>query len=371
MRIVLTGGGTGGHLFPLAAVAEKIKEKRFDAEFLFIGPDGKMENQIMGRYNIPIKNIKVGKMRRYFSLMNFVDFFKVIAGVFQSLWILLRYMPDVIFSKGGYASFPVVFVGWLYRIPILIHDSDATPGMANSVLGKFADRVAVSYPEAEREFPADQVVLTGNPIRLDIASGDIQKANELFHLSPQRKTIFVYGGSQGSKIINDKIIDLLPELLRKYQVIHQTGDKNFEEASRRAGELGIKAGHDGYYPVAFIGDELKDILAVSDLVISRAGANSISEIAANSKPAILIPIEKSANNHQRMNAYSVARIGGCIVLEEGNLGGNLLLSRINEILDDENLKNKLSENIRKFYHPEATDRLADGILGLVKTGVRQ
>lgn len=370
MRIALTGGGTGGHLFPLVAVAEKIKQKKFDAEFLFVGPDGKMENEIMQKYGIPVRNIKVGKIRRYFSLMNFVDFFKVIIGVIQCLWVLLKYMPDIIFSKGGYASFPVVFVGWLYRIPILIHDSDATPGLANSILGKFADRVAVSYPEAEREFPAEQVVLTGNPVRSDIASGDIQKANELFNLSSQRKTIFVWGGSQGAKLINDKIIDLLPELLRKYQIIHQTGENNFEEAKRRAGELGVKAGHEGYFPVAFIGDELKDILAVSDLIISRAGANSISEIAANGKPSILIPIEKSANNHQRMNAYSVARMGGCIVLEENNLGGNLLLSRINEVMDDETLRSKLSENIRRFYHPEATDRLADGILGLVKTGVR-
>ena len=364
MRIVLTGGGTGGHLFPLVAVAKKIKEKRFDTEFLFVGPNGKMENELMGQAGIPVRNISAGKIRRYFSFMNFVDFFKVIIGVIQSLWILLKYMPDVIFSKGGYASFPVVFVGWLYCIPILIHDSDATPGLANSILGKFADRVAVSYPEAEREFPAEQVVLTGNPVREDIASGEAQKAREFFQLSPEKKTIFVWGGSQGAKLINDKIIDLLPELLRKYQIIHQTGENNFEEAKRRAGELGVKAGHEGYFPVAFIGDELKDILAVSDLIISRAGANSISEIAANGKPSILIPIEKSANNHQRMNAYSVARMGGCVVLEENNLGENLLLSRIEEIMNDLALQKKLAENIKKFYHPEATNRLADGILGI-------
>lgn len=366
MRIVLTGGGTGGHLFPLAAVAEKIKEKKFDTEFLFVGPNGGMENEIMQKYGIPLKNVKAGKMRRYFSLMNFIDFFKVIIGIFQSLWILLKYMPDVIFSKGGYASFPVVLAGWIYRIPILIHDSDATPGLANSVLGKFADRVAVSYPEAEREFAAEQVVLTGNPVREDILRGDAQKARELFNLSPEKKTIFVWGGSQGAKIINEKIVDILPELIKKYQIIHQTGENNLEETRHRAGELGVKAGHEGYYPVAFIGDELSDILAVSDLVISRAGANSISEIAAIGKPAIIIPIEKAANNHQRMNAYSVARLGGCIVLEENNLGENLLLSRIEEIMNDDNLKTKLSANIKKFYHPDAAERLADGILGLIK-----
>jgi UDP-N-acetylglucosamine--N-acetylmuramyl-(pentapeptide) pyrophosphoryl-undecaprenol N-acetylglucosamine transferase len=237
--------------------------------------------------------------------------------------------------------------------------------MANSILGKFADRVAVSYPEAEREFPASQVVLTGNPVREDILSGDPEKAREMFGLSPERKTIFVWGGSQGAKVINEKIVDLLPELLRRYQVIHQTGEANLEETKRRAGELGIKAGHEGYYPVAFIRDELKDILAISDLVVSRAGANSISEIAAKGKPAIIIPIEKSANDHQRMNAYSVARMGACIVLEENNLGETIILNRINQVMDDSNMQAKLSENIKNFYHPDATERLADGVLGLV------
>jgi UDP-N-acetylglucosamine--N-acetylmuramyl-(pentapeptide) pyrophosphoryl-undecaprenol N-acetylglucosamine transferase len=369
MRIVLTGGGSGGHLIPLVTVAKKIKEKVPDCDFLFMGPGGKMEQEIMSGAGIPSKNVMSGKIRRYFSFHNFIDLFKVPVGLFQALVYLLFYMPDAIFSKGGYASLPVVLVGWFYRIPILIHESDANPGMANSILAKFSKRVAVSYPQAEIYFPADQVVLTGNPIREDINQGDVFRAREKFHLSESKKVIFVVGGSQGARFINNKIISILPSLLRKYQIIHQTGENNFEEVKHLvASEAGIKVGRggEGYLPVAFYKDEISDILAVSDLVISRASANTISEIAANAKPAILIPLENSANNHQRMNAYAIAKNGGCLVLEENNLGEHMLLEKIEEIMNNDELRMKMSQNIRSFYHADATEKIADGILGMIK-----
>ncbi|MDO8241061.1 MAG: undecaprenyldiphospho-muramoylpentapeptide beta-N-acetylglucosaminyltransferase [Candidatus Moranbacteria bacterium] len=365
MKIILAGGGTGGHLMPLVAVARKIKEKAPDTTFVFVGPKGQMEDDIIGKEGIPMRAIATGKLRRYFSLSNFTDIFRILFGILQCMKILLAEMPDAVFSKGGYASIPVVFVAWMYRIPIMIHESDAVPGMANGILSKFADRVAVTYPEAEKEFPSAQVVVTGNPIREDVNLGDVAKARQMFELTESRKTIFVYGGSQGAKIINDKIVELLPELLKRYQVIHQTGQNNFEDVKHMAGELGIKAGREGYHPLSFIGEELKDIFAVSDLVISRAGATSIAEIAANGKPAILIPIDKSANNHQRMNAYAIAKFGGCVVLEENNLGENLFLSRINEILENDEFRQKLATDIKIFYHPDAADKIADGVLGMI------
>ncbi len=367
MRIVLTGGVSGGHIVPLIAVAGKIKEKNPGAEFLFVGPQGELEERLMSATQIPIKSVATGKMRRYFSWLNFLDVFRIPFGIVQALWILLWYMPDAIFSKGGAASFPVVLAGWLYRIPIMIHESDANPGLANSMLGKLSTRVAVSYASAQIYFPAEQVVLTGSPLRPDIASGDAQKARTLFSLHESKKTIFVWGGSQGAQVINDKIITILPELLHKYQVIHQTGINNFEAVKHKAGELGIKAGREGYFPVAFIGEELKDVLAASDLIISRAGSSSIAEIAANGKPAIIIPLDSSANGHQRMNAYAVAKVGGCIVLEENNIGNNMLREKIDEILNDEALNAKLRTNIKNnFYHPEAAERIAEGILGMIK-----
>jgi len=316
--------------------------------------------------NIPIKKVFSGKMRRYFSPMNIIDALKVPVGIIQCLWLLLRWMPDVIFSKGGYASVPVVLVGWLYRIPILVHESDCVPGIANIVLGKFATRVAVSYPDAEKNFPPSQVVLTGNPLRENIAQGNAQKAREKFSLTESKKVIFIYGGSQGSRTINSKILTLLPRLLERYQLIHQAGEKNLEEVERKAGELGIKPGREGYHALAFINEGIEDILAVADVIISRAGANSIAEIAANGKPAILIPLEHSANDHQRMNAYALAKIGAAVVLEETNLGENMLLSKVDEILENDAFRQKLCENIKVFYHPEAAEKIAEGIIDMAK-----
>jgi UDP-N-acetylglucosamine--N-acetylmuramyl-(pentapeptide) pyrophosphoryl-undecaprenol N-acetylglucosamine transferase len=234
------------------------------------------------------------------------------------------------------------------------------------MLGKFSDRVAVSYLEAEKYFPAAQVVLTGNPLRENINKGSLEKARQLLGFTESRKIIFVWGGSQGAKSINDKILRILPQLLQKYQVIHQTGENNFEEVSRIAGELGFKVGHGGYYAVPFLKEEVVDILAAADLVISRAGSTSIAEIAANKKPAIIIPLEASASDHQRMNAYSLARIGGCIVMEENNMGEHMLLEEIDKIMENEALRNKLAENIGTFYHPDAAEKIANGILGMIK-----
>jgi UDP-N-acetylglucosamine--N-acetylmuramyl-(pentapeptide) pyrophosphoryl-undecaprenol N-acetylglucosamine transferase len=366
MRIILAGGESGGHLTPLVAVAKKIREKVPEVEFMFIGPKGKLEDEIMGRENIPIRNIMTGKLRRYFSFKNFVDFFRIPLGVLKSLWLLLIHMPDAIFSKGGSASFPVVVAGWLYRIPILIHESDSNPGLANSMLGKFATRVAVSYPEAEKYFPAAQVVLTGNPLNANINKGDINRARQTYGLTESKKVIYVTGGSQGAKSINDKILRILPQLMHKYQIIHQTGEYDFENVVRVAGELGFKAGRGGYYPIAFIKENIGDVFAVADLVISRGSATTISEIAANKKPAIIIPLETSASDHQRMNAYSLARIGGCVVMEENNMGEHMLTEKIDEIMNDETLRSKLSENIGTFYHADATEKIADGILGMIK-----
>lgn len=366
MRIVLTGGGTGGHIIPLIAVAKKIKERNPDVQFIFIGPKGKLELSLMEKEGIVTRGILVGKARRYFSFLNFLDAFKIPLGILQALFWLLVYMPDAIFGKGGHASFPVVLVGWIYRIPILIHESDATPGVANTILGKFADRVAVSYPQAEKLFPAEQVVLTGNPLREDIAQGNPKKAREMYNIEPTKKVIFVVGGSLGAKSINDKILNILPDLIREYYIIHQTGESNLEEVIQKAGELGIKARHDDYYPIGFYGEEIKDILAVADLVISRAGGNTLAEIAANGKPSIVIPLDASANDHQRMNAYTIAKNGGCVVLEEANLGEHMVLSKIQEVMNDEELRSKMSQNIRAFYHSDAAERIAEGVLGMIK-----
>lgn len=368
MKIILTGGGTGGHTTPLVAVAERLRVKlSTEADILYVGSGAEMERQIMTEAGIPVKFVVSGKIRRYFSLQNLVDFFKLPIGFVQSLWILLKFMPDVVFSKGGYVAVPIVLAAWMYRIPVMIHESDSAPGIANQFLSKFANRIAVAYPTAEEYFPKEKTALVGNPIRFQVTDGDARIFRQELGFTESRKTILVLGGSQGSRVINDAIIKILPQLLKHFQIIHQTGQDNFEDVTSEAAFMGVKAGHDGYWAVGFMSaNKLRDAFALSDLVISRAGATFITEIAANGKPAIMIPISQSANDHQRMNAYALAHIGAAEVLEESNLGEHILIEKIENILNDEELQKNMSEKIKTFYHPNAADIIANGIIELAR-----
>lgn len=367
MRIVLTGGGSGGHLFPLIAVAKKIKEKLGpEAEFLYVGSGAQMEREAMEQERIAVKNVKSGKMRRYFSLRNFSDALKIPIGIVQSFWILLRFMPDAVFSKGGYASVPIVIAAWLFRIPVLIHESDAVAGLANRITAKFAKRIAVSYPSAKKYFPEKKTAIVGNPVRENLVGGDAAAGRAQFSLTQSKPTILVIGGSQGAQVINEAIVKILPELLPRAQVIHQTGKANYEKVVHLAAEYGIKAGREGYVALSFMDSEtIRNAFAVCDLVVSRAGANSISEIAANGKPAILIPLETAANNHQRMNAYDISQIGGALVLEESNLGQHMLLQKIEKILGDKEMADAMSQKIKTFYHPNADEVIANGVIEMI------
>ena len=368
MRIILTGGGTGGHLTPLVAVANNLKAKLgSEADILYVGSGAEMEKKIMSEEGIPVKFVITGKIRRYFSPQNFIDFFKVPIGFVQSLWLLLRFMPDVIFSKGGYVAVPIVLAGWVYRIPIIIHESDSAPGLANQFLAKFANRIAVAYPSAEDYFPREKTALVGNPIRTEILDGDKIMIRRELGFTEDRKTLLILGGSQGSQIINEAIIRILPQLLQRFQIIHQTGQENFEKVVHEAAVMGVKSGHGGYCALPFMNaNKLRDAFALSDLVISRAGATFITEIAANGKPAILIPIDKSANNHQQMNAYALAKIGAALVVEEGNLGEHILLQRIEQILDNDQLQKSMAEKIKTFYHPTAAEVIAKSIIEIAR-----
>lgn len=367
IRIVLTGGGTGGHIFPLIAVVDKIRAQSAEVEFLYLGSGGEMEKKIMNENSIEAKYIMSGKMRRYFSLANFVDFFKLPIGFVQSLWYLFWYMPDVIFSKGGYVSVPVAFAAWIYMIPILTHESDAMPGLANQIIGKLSERVAISYPSTRKYFSAEKILLTGNPVREDINKGDKTAFMEKFGLTQSKPVILVLGGSQGARNINIAVTSVINELLKIGQVIHQTGEAKYEETIKLARLEGVKEGRDGYHPVPFFDlIDMRNALCAADIIISRAGANSISEIAANEKPAIFIPLPTAANNHQGMNAYYLTEKGGAIVLEESNIGRNMLISKIEKILNDKELKERLSTNIREFYHEDASTKIAQGVLDLAR-----
>jgi len=365
MRIVLTSGGSGGHIFPIIAVARKIKKlipEGEDLEFLFLGPDSGLEKEAMEKEMIPSKKILSGKLRRYFSPSYIPDLFKIPLGIIQSLWHLLYFMPEVVFSKGGYAGIPVVIAAWIYRIPVVIHESDITPGLANQFAAKLAEKVLVSFSGAANFFNPGKVEITGNPIREEIAKGSREEALKIFGLSGNRKIILVMGGSQGAKIINESIIRILPKLIKNFEIIHITGNIDYENAIQETGRLGIKVGREGYHPFPFLYEEIIHALAAANLVISRAGASAIAEIAANGKPAIIIPIKFSANNHQQLNAYALAEAGAAVVVEQDNLGEDIFLKKIEEVMKNQELQYELGERIKKFYDPAAAEKIAELIL---------
>lgn len=369
-RIALSGGGTGGHLFPLVAVADYIRQQQWqdqELEFMFFGPSGKIETAVMSSHGIEQKKIISAKYRRYFSWKNVVDIFKFPISLVQAAWQLFWYMPDVVFAKGGHTSVPVVISARIFRVPVLIHESDAVPGMANKFMGSIASKCAVCFDKARMFFPPSRTIVTGVPIREEAINGDAQKAREFLKLPDHQKpVVFFMGGSLGAKAINEQVVENIQELLQKYQVIHQTGKEHFEIILALMKEKGIEVENSDYRPIAFYGDEIRDIYALADVIISRAGATSIAEIAANQKPCILIPYPFSANGHQRANAFEVAKVGGAIVLEEDNFKRGMLLFNLEQITTDENLRQKLITNVAGFYHPEATQVLSEELMALLK-----
>ncbi len=368
-RIVLAGGGSGGHVFPLIAVAEELEAQYPDTEFLYIGTSaqmGKVAEEAMSEIGIPTKNILTGKLRRYFSMQYFLDFFRVPIGIVQSLVYLLQFMPDAVFSKGGYASVPVVLAAWLYHIPVLTHDSDAVPGWANRICGKFSRYVAVSYSTSKKYFIADKTVVTGNPIRTEMTTGNRTRGYERWGFTEARPTVFIMGGSQGAKAINDAVTAILPQLSKIAQVLHITGKEHYDRAVKLAAKAGFKSGRHLYVAVPFLNrTEMADAYAVSDIVLSRSGANSVTEIAANKKVAIFVPIPQGLS-HQYMNAYEIAKIGGALVLEEQNLGRRILMEKIEELLHNRELRKQLQEKIYTFYHKDAAKKIVAGIVKMIE-----
>jgi UDP-N-acetylglucosamine--N-acetylmuramyl-(pentapeptide) pyrophosphoryl-undecaprenol N-acetylglucosamine transferase len=369
MKILFTGGGTGGHFYPIIAVAEEINKlvkdyKLLGADLYYISTSPYNEG-LLFENGITFKKVSTGKLRIYFSLMNFIDIFRTILGVIVGTWEVFKIYPDVIFSKGAYASFPVLFAGRLLGIPIVIHESDSAPGRVNAWAGKFADRIATSYKESADFFPKDRTSHTGNPVRSDVAMPLTVGAYEFLNLDPNIKTILILGGSQGSEIINEAVIEALPNLLSKYQIIHQTGKNNIESVKETAKVvLGDSKFKDRYKPFDYLNLlALRMSAGVASLVISRAGS-TIFEIASWAKPSILIPITNSNANHQRLNAYNYSRTGAGEVIEEKNLTANILIREIDRLMSSDELREKMSKSAKDFFIPDAARKIATEILNI-------
>ena len=320
IKIILTGGGTAGHVTPNIALLPRLREAGFD--ITYIGSYNGIEKQLLNEQKIPYYGISSGKLRRYFDIKNFSDPLKVIKGLGQSIRLMRKLKPDIVFSKGGFVSVPVILAARFCHIPSIIHESDLTPGLANKLAIPNAAKVCCNFPETLKYLPEDKAVLTGSPIRKELLTGNKESARALCHFNNEKPVLFVVGGSSGSKFINDTIRGLLPELLKSYQVIHMCGKGNIEESLKRTA---------GYKQFEYIGAELNDIFALADLVISRAGANSICELLALHKPNILIPLSANASRgDQILNAQSFEKQGYSVVIEEEIITPAKLLNIIHE-----------------------------------------
>ncbi|OHA24841.1 MAG: undecaprenyldiphospho-muramoylpentapeptide beta-N-acetylglucosaminyltransferase [Candidatus Taylorbacteria bacterium RIFCSPHIGHO2_02_FULL_44_36] len=373
MKILLTGGGSGGHFYPIIAVAEAIHKlvrvEKLIAPELYFMSDLPRDEKLLYDNEIIFKKISAGKIRRYFSLMNFTDLFKTFFGTLKAVVVVYSIYPDVVFGKGGYASFPALLAARIFGIPVVIHESDSVPGKVNLWAGKFAAKVAVSYPEAARYFPADKVACVGNPIRESIKSPATEDARAYFDFVSDLPVILIIGGSQGAELINDTVLGALPSLLQKYQIIHQTGKKQFalakEMVSVALGEGGSLLAR--YKVYEYLDDlPLKMAAGAADVVVSRAGS-ALFEFAAWGKPAIVIPITESNGNHQRENAYNFARKTGATVIEENNLSPNLFESEISRLLADPAKREALGKRAKEFAATDAADKIARELINIAIT----
>ena len=367
MKILFTGGATGGHFYPIIAIAESIyditKEKKILPPKLYFMSPNQYNPRALFDNDIEYIKIPAGKVRRYFSLLNFTDIFKTIYGVLIAIWHMYRIYPDIVFGKGGFGSFPALFAARLFRIPVIIHESDSSPGKVNAWAAKFAQKIAISYPEAVKFFDEKKVAFTGNPIRKEIILPLTNGAKEFLNLEDNTPVIVILGGSQGAQNINDVIIDGIGEFVKKYQIIHQTGKKNFELSTETA-KIVLKDNPYAYryHPFDYLNDlAMRMAAGSSSLIISRAGS-TIFEIAAWGKPSIIIPLSKAVSHDQENNAFAYAHSGSCSVIEEMNLNAHILMSEIDRIIENKSIRNKMIEGTKQFSHTNAAQKIAEVIL---------
>jgi UDP-N-acetylglucosamine--N-acetylmuramyl-(pentapeptide) pyrophosphoryl-undecaprenol N-acetylglucosamine transferase len=370
MKIVFTGGGTGGHFYPIIAVVERVnqiidQEKILGAKLYFFSDDP-YDKEMLFENSLLYEEVKTGKMRTYFSFKNFSDVFKTFFGTINAIYKIFSIYPDVVFGKGGYASFPTIFAARILRIPIIIHESDSAPGRVNRWAGRFAKKVAVSFIEAAEYFPSKKVAWTGQPIRIEIEKpAPRNEALEYFKLESALPVILILGGSQGAELINNTILDALPRLVENYQIIHQTGVRNYQMVIDRSQVvLGDNKHKSRYSLMPFLNPlEMKMASGVATLVISRAGS-MLFEIATWGVPSILIPITNTNLDHQKKNAFNYARAGACSVVEEMNMTAGILTSEIERIMNDKEVYNQMVAGAKAFAKPDAANKIARALVDM-------
>jgi UDP-N-acetylglucosamine--N-acetylmuramyl-(pentapeptide) pyrophosphoryl-undecaprenol N-acetylglucosamine transferase len=375
-RVLLVGGGTGGHVYPLIAVAKALQEqsasqgKRIDIRMI---GDGSIFARAAKENKIRYSTIIAPKLRRYTSVGNIFDLFKIPFALAQSLWKMFWIMPDVVFAKGGYTCVFPTLVARLYAIPVYLHESDSIPGLANRMLAKRSRLVFTSFASADQQFAQSgrPTMLVGNPFRTELCCVERVAAHNALQLNPSKKTVFIIGGSQGARQLNDLVLNGLVQMVQKgYNVIHQTGDKNFAEI-KKAVEQYIAEGKEGDGYAALIGaqyrvypfldqGQLAAAYGATDIAVTRASAGVLTELSYSGKPMIVVPLPDSANDHQAANATELAKFGA-VVMDGANVSVQVLLSQLERMFESATYSD-LSSRIKSFAHPDAATKIAETIM---------
>jgi UDP-N-acetylglucosamine--N-acetylmuramyl-(pentapeptide) pyrophosphoryl-undecaprenol N-acetylglucosamine transferase len=351
-RILLTGGGSGGHIQPNLAIASTLKALAPHAQLLYVGSRLPLDADLVKAVGIPFVGILTGKFRRYFDWRNFTDPFLIVAGFFQALWIVARFWPSVVFAKGGFVSLPVALAAFLLGRPIVLHESDQVMGLSNRIVAMLAKKVCVGFPEVMSDNP--KIVFTGNPVRLSVRNGNAQEGYRLTGFRPDKPVLLVWGGSQGSEEINQMISGDIHRLRAVFQIVHLTGKGKDSNCGQNGGQ------NSGYIQFEYLGEELPHVYSITTMVVSRAGANSLYELALLQKPNVLIPLRNSAHNHQALNADYFERMGASVVLKQGQPLHEVLDALWHNPAQVESMKIALG----KLAKSEAAEEIAKIILGL-------
>lgn len=323
-KIILTGGGTAGHVTPNLALIPHLKERGYD--IAYIGTRDGIEKKLLADYDIRYYGISAGKLRRYFDPKNFSDPFRVLKGFGDALKVLKEEKPDIIFSKGGFVSVPVIHAAHLKKIPCILHESDLTPGLANKLCIPFAKKVCCNFPETLQYLPPEKTLLTGTPIREELRTGDAAAGRAFCNFTPDKPVIMVLGGSLGAKSINDCVRGAMDVLMKDFHIIHICGDEKMDN---------LKLTMPGYAQFEYVKSELKDLFALADVVVSRAGANSICELLALKIPNVLVPLSvKNSRGDQLLNARSFEAQGFSVVIEDEDLDEDILVEKIREVFQN-------------------------------------
>lgn len=364
MKIGLVGGGTGGHFYPLMAVANELRHDESQPQLYYFGPAPYNEAEL-AQYNIKYIYCPAGKLRRYFSFQNFIDVFRNFFGVFIGTLRLFLIYPDVILSKGGFTSVPILLAARFLRIPVVIHESDSVPGRANTVALKQARYIGIAYDDVAQYFPAEKTALIGIPMRPEIVQIPTDPFTEL-GIPSDKPLILITGGSSGAERINDAVLLTLDKLLPHYRVFHQTGTSNVDDMRLTVKSLLTDPVlQENYYLEGKVdGKTFANLLAAASVVITRAGSTTLFEIAHYQKPAIVIPIPEDISRDQRSNAYAYARTGAATVIEESNLTPHLLVEEINTIINDPNKYTAMSAAAKEVSFPDAAQKLAAILLSI-------